>query len=613
MPQQLSPETSAEAASSLGITWIQDCQDHHEKCNKNKPMTAAWRPSRLIYVGPSSQPLRPRLHISELVALEEQVQYTTLSHCWGTSQIFRLLSTNIDSLMDGIPLKSLTKVFCDAMDLTRRLGIEYIWVDSLCIIQDSYLDWTTESAMMGSVYKHSWCNIAATGFRDGSAGMFIQRVPSLFQPNKFDLELRDGDDPVTRTCQGKFYCMEDFWLSEITNAPLNTRAWVYQERVLAPRVLHLGSRQILWECAEFEACEHFPDGIPKPLESHFKSVNTIGAGLLNGSVHRPAAENIQENNESGEDGEIEDSGNDCQSEDGEDDGSDGSDESNLDTETEAYLSLLERWSKLVYSYNDKILTKYEDKLIAISGIAKEMQPAIGYEYVAGLWAKELLLQLMWFVQPESIQLGRMAIPTSYQAPSWCWASVNAPVNDMYGAEVRKSALEHPVAALIDFSVVRKDENEFGQIIDGFIRIWGPLTQATFIDSDDTLRAKWETQNAPIKLISRSEKKGVVVSPLLLPDNYLIIPSKGDNLPIFPLRDCLGARNFWLLPLSYTTRYQGLVLQHTGMKGQYKRLGAWAQTDDTEEETKRFLNHEPLLEDYEYDELDEDGAPTITIV
>jgi len=225
----------------------------------------------------------------------------------------------------------------------------------------------------------------------------------------------------------------------------------------------------------------------------------------------------------------------------------------------------------------------------------------------------MTLQLLWSVQAESSQMGRIAKVTTYQAPSWSWASINAPVDDMYDEEVRKEAAKSPVAAVVEINVTRKDENEFGQITGGFLRILGPLTIATFVDSDKTLRAKWEVRDPPIKLISRSKKNGVVVSPTMIPDFHMIVPGEVDRLPTFPLRDAIGTRDFWILPICYTKRYQGIILQHTGVKGQYKRLGAWSQTEETEEETERFMNHKPLLEDNEYDEVDEGGDPTITII
>jgi hypothetical protein len=80
--------------------------------------------------------------------------------------------------MEVFPLEHLKQLFRDAIGLTRRLRIHYIWIDSFCIIQDSKADWAQESAMMGDVYKHCWCNISATGFPDGQAG-FMRSTRSI--------------------------------------------------------------------------------------------------------------------------------------------------------------------------------------------------------------------------------------------------------------------------------------------------------------------------------------------------------------------------------------------------------------------------------------------------
>jgi hypothetical protein len=103
------------------------------------------------------------------------IEYLTLSHCWGKDQIFRLLETNIDQLRKAIPTNRLPQTFQQAIALTKRMGHRYIWIDSLCIIQDSEDDWHYESSRMGDVYKNSFCNISATAAEDGRMGLFFER------------------------------------------------------------------------------------------------------------------------------------------------------------------------------------------------------------------------------------------------------------------------------------------------------------------------------------------------------------------------------------------------------------------------------------------------------
>jgi hypothetical protein len=96
----------------------------------------------------------------------------TLSHCWGIIQITRLLKSNFNDFLKDISISSLPQLFVDVISIAGRAGINHIWIDSLCIIQDSPDDWTRESAKMGLLYQHRYCNIAGTGFSEGSKRLF---------------------------------------------------------------------------------------------------------------------------------------------------------------------------------------------------------------------------------------------------------------------------------------------------------------------------------------------------------------------------------------------------------------------------------------------------------
>lgn len=108
-------------------------------------------------------------------------RYVTLSHCWGSYMPLRLLKNNISSLKQGIRF---SQTFQDAMVVAQRLGVRYIWIDSLCIIQDSEEIWLEQSALMGQIYSNSFCNIAAAHASDSRQGCFIDRNPDLVAPIK---------------------------------------------------------------------------------------------------------------------------------------------------------------------------------------------------------------------------------------------------------------------------------------------------------------------------------------------------------------------------------------------------------------------------------------------
>lgn len=110
----------------------------------------------------------------------------TLSHCWGRTQFITTTRDTLKQRIAGIALTDLSKTFKDAVSLTRKLGIRYLWIDSLCIIQKDKEDWEREAGKMGAVYSQSFLNIAATSSAEGSGGLFKERlvfignVPSTF-------------------------------------------------------------------------------------------------------------------------------------------------------------------------------------------------------------------------------------------------------------------------------------------------------------------------------------------------------------------------------------------------------------------------------------------------
>jgi hypothetical protein len=225
--------------------WLDQCDRTHSKCHRTAQRS--WRPTRLIDVG---TPDRPCLHLAvtdnNFPVLP--CTYTTLSHCWGEIMIKRLTKDELASMIKGFHGADLPKTFQDAIAITRRLGVRFLWIDSLCIIQDSEEDWAKESSMMGNVYQNGICNIAATGAADGSAGCFMKRDPILAQNCRIKI---DATLSKVRLKPGIYDLVpEKLWEDGLSTAPLNQRAWVVQERILAPRVLHFSGNQLFWECNE---------------------------------------------------------------------------------------------------------------------------------------------------------------------------------------------------------------------------------------------------------------------------------------------------------------------------------------------------------------------------
>ena len=244
----LETNTAAKAVLAQAKDWLRECTSLHD-CGKQiqqDGIQQPWLPTRLVDVGTYSEPVL-RLVSSKTIAPCSSL-YVTLSHCWGLAQIFRLLESNLDDLHSSIPWDALTLTFQNAITVTRGLEIRYLWIDSLCIIQDSLADWLHEAAIMGDVYKYGYCNIAATGFPDGRRGFFSARSPDAIRPLRVRFCREAQVEKVSiqklnraqlaKQQQGKSQWMYaewhevvdvDMWTRLVDQAPLNHRGWVVQE------------------------------------------------------------------------------------------------------------------------------------------------------------------------------------------------------------------------------------------------------------------------------------------------------------------------------------------------------------------------------------------------
>ncbi|KAE9582726.1 hypothetical protein CGMCC3_g1346 [Colletotrichum fructicola] len=377
----LSSNTASEEAWGKAITWIETCCSGHQSCNA-EAAAEAWYPTRLLDLSAPDLDLDTlRLIVTSDEAIECKQRYTTLSHCWGSAQFIQLKKSTYGDFRKGIQLSNLPKTFRDAVEVTRRLGIRYLWIDSLCILQDrdDLSDWLAEAGLMHKVYSYSYCNISSSGAQDSSKGLFFQRDPrqSLTENVKICTEgLGLGEDYVDCTIVNSM-----FWTHAVGHCPLNKPGWVLQERLLSPRVLHFGREQLYWECRHHTAAECYPDGLPEALRNtafvKFKRNPTVPSH-------------------------------------------------NTDQEVAVDLFAYHRiWQSIVWSYSETQLTKASDKLIALSGIAKYFQAKMKDMYVVGMWRSTLESSLLWKADPTGQIDGSPSVrPEKYRAPTFSWASID---------------------------------------------------------------------------------------------------------------------------------------------------------------------------------------------
>ncbi|KAK5692194.1 hypothetical protein LTR17_025485 [Elasticomyces elasticus] len=258
------PTSTRSKDSGMQIKrWLKDCEGH-EAC-RDMSSEAEFIPSRLLEITRDADGTALiRLIFRE--DLSHPITYATLSHCWGSVTPLRLEEAKMTPYRKRIPREEMSPVFRDAIDVSVALNIWYIWIDSLCIIQDSKEDWHTQSAMMCDIYSHCHVNIAADGAEDGSWGLFRGRGTALMTPMQIAVAETNGtpfkDNRRFSAMEPDNYLLFDIhcWKHEVDDSPLGRRGWVIQERALSPRTIHFGKTQIAWECRHKTCNDVFPDG-----------------------------------------------------------------------------------------------------------------------------------------------------------------------------------------------------------------------------------------------------------------------------------------------------------------------------------------------------------------
>ena len=229
-------------STELAREWLSRCRKTHETCSQKQDSKL---PSRLIKI----EAQESYLH---LVESTDTMEYVTLSHCWGSHQPLRLLKANLSEFTCEIPRAKLCKTFIDAITITKTLGYSYLWIDSLCIIQDDDDNWSRVAVQMAQVYGAASLNLAASAASNGDTGCLFERDVTYTDP--VFLRVSAGDKVITWSL-----FPETLLDDNISDSPLASRAWCLQERLLARRTLFFTRSQLFWECEQALLCETFPD------------------------------------------------------------------------------------------------------------------------------------------------------------------------------------------------------------------------------------------------------------------------------------------------------------------------------------------------------------------
>ena len=241
------PEDSASHGSlTTAMFWLEKCRRSHAKCHASGTVRL---PSRLLRIRVTAG---PAYEVRLIDTKGKSGRYFSLSHCWGFPVAPRLEAVkttmaNLESQKEYIPFDSLPKTFQDALLFTHRFGIEYLWIDSLCIIQDSHEDWVFEASQMAAVYSQSLLTLHATRGDNSESGLYAV-LPQEYASIAVPAAEETSSYSVVRRVHKHFSDSDQHY-------KLMTRGWCYQENMLSPRSLHFTRKGLNWECLMGSWCE----------------------------------------------------------------------------------------------------------------------------------------------------------------------------------------------------------------------------------------------------------------------------------------------------------------------------------------------------------------------
>jgi hypothetical protein len=403
--------------------WLNTCLTSHEQCKTS----AAER----LYASLPRRVLKLDLEDDKVYLYvpihKEQQPYAALSYCWGgeLQEKTKTTTQTMVQLSQGIDLLSLPLTVQHAITIARALGLAYLWVDSLCIIQDSAEDWQRESASMCDIYSNATITISADGSLDCEGGCFVSSAHRNL--TIATIPCQDPKGGITNIYLRRLGIQQEangsHATQDISRPRLDTRGWTLQERLLSPRVLHCTSTELVWQCSARVSCE-------------CQIMEEEAAGFIFEPFRTLYVKDVADQGKRFD------------------------------------------WRRIVVEYTQRDLSQHTDRLPAISGFAAAISKTLpdafaSKDYFFGLWHSDLVRNMLWNVvsgtndssggawSRESMRLaGRYA-------PTWSWASVTGGItyiDELHGQNRYESGLKTQVKSKITLqtaNIVLDTQNLYG--------------------------------------------------------------------------------------------------------------------------------------------------------
>jgi hypothetical protein len=374
------------------------------------------RPKRLVKLNGRNNPVLVDLPNCQ-EDFNDTIKYIALSYCWGQNESLRTVTENLELYRaSGFRLTEAPQTIQDAIGVCLLLGIHYVWIDRLCIVQDDDAEWEDEAAKMGDIYQYSFLTVVASSAASAEHGFLRDRNPFQTQDCVLSWPSEKGTYDAVKISPVS-------WTDEesLSWNPVGKRGWTFQERHLPPRIVHFTERQLLWECPWTKSSE------ASPHHSFSRIPNIV-------NIHRlidHLAWDISDGEKLGSGDHF-------------------------------------RWMMVITQYSQRNLSKSKDKLTALSGLAamtSKLSGIIDDEYLAGVWKRDLIRQILWYSPSDGVLSLRR--PGEYRAPSWSWAALDGEIRFHLYDEQYPNAV---APQLLEANVSLAGNNIYGPVTAGSIHL-----------------------------------------------------------------------------------------------------------------------------------------------
>lgn len=491
--------------------------DHHYCHSEHLPPL----PRRVIRIDPEDGSLslyetRP----------DEAGAYVALSHCWGppTRQPVQTTRETMPQMRVSVPELELSCVFRDAIWLCKQLGIQYVWIDSLCIIQDDEDDWEIESAKMAEYYSQAHLTVASEASLDGTIPL-LQEARDRWQKMIYAAPDQDGQS-LSFAFQEHFSNEAftrgayNYWKEGHTILP--TRAWTLQESVLSRRIVRFTLSDIIWQC--------------QSTSEHHDSSRVLRIADRNILQALYALHNLEASEEERRDGAN------------------------------------SVWEGLVRMYATRAITYDLDRLPAFSGIAASFAPLFQGRYFAGIWEAHLPHGLAWSTVPV-VKPPRCALK-QYIAPSWSWASLPPAVAVDFPSRLEEELEPDYKPKILDAFCDTSDKAPLGRVRSGYILLEAPLSEVTLTCMGSQAHAAKYKLNFGPEYVRTDITDDFNADCLLVEEDGFAKRAAKDNRVEYQQDPSTFLAKAWVLWLYQRgeTQFCGIVLGADELAGRFQRIG-----------------------------------------